>query len=68
MVTKKHLTEEGLETIVAIKSLFPQGLNPKLTSAFPDLPFMERPSFTPSTEDLDPNWIAGFANGDSSFT
>jgi len=66
--TKEHLTLEGLLRIVAIKSFFPQGLNPLLISAFPSLPNLEKPDFIPSSEPLNPHWLAGFVNGDGSFT
>ena len=68
MVAKEHLTEEGLLPIVAIKSHFPNGLNEVLSTAFPELPFVDKPDFVPSTSSLDPNWIAGFVNADGSFT
>jgi LAGLIDADG endonuclease len=68
MVAKQHLTRSGLLSIVAIQSHFPNGLSPLLTSAFPKLPSVYKPEFIPSTLPLDPNWIAGFVNGDGSFS
>jgi LAGLIDADG endonuclease len=32
------------------------------------LPLVEKPAFVPSTSALDPHWIAGFVNGDGSFS
>ena len=52
---------------MALKAFFPMGLSDTLRLAFPDLPSVEKPLFIPSSEALDPYWIAGFANGDGSF-
>ena len=68
MVAKEHLTEKGLFKIVALKSLFPMGLNDSLIKAFSSFPLIKRPEFISSTDSLDPNWIAGFANGDGFFS
>jgi LAGLIDADG endonuclease len=43
-------------------------LNSVLKSAFPTIPFVRKPEFLPSALPLDPNWIAGFINGDGSFS
>jgi len=53
---------------VAIKSHFPNGLSPLLFNAFSPLPSRSRPEFIPSTFSLDSSWIAGFINGDGSFS
>jgi hypothetical protein len=68
IAAKQHLTSSGLERIVSIKFHFPLGLSPLLSKAFPSLPSFDKPSFIPSKSDLDSHWIAGFANGDGSFT
>jgi len=68
IVTKEHLTLEGLLRIVAIKSHFPMGLSELLSNAFSDLPSITKPSFISSSLPLNPDWIAGFANGDGSFS
>jgi len=39
-----------------------------LKAAFPNLPSVDSPKFSPSVEDLNPNWIVGFTKGDGSFT
>jgi LAGLIDADG endonuclease len=61
------LTQKGLKQIVAIKSHLPQGLNNSLKFAFPSF-LMAAKQFIPSTEPLNPNWIAGFVDGDGHFT
>ena len=66
-----HLTLEGLLQIIAIKSLFPKDLNELLSNVFTPsaLPSVTKSSFSPPTADpLDPDWIAGFTNGDGHFT
>src|SRR5271165_2252379 len=68
MVAKQHLTLEGLLRIIAIKSHFPLGLSSMLASTFPSLPSFVKPSFIPFPDPLDSSWIAGFVNGDGSFT
>ena len=68
IVAKEHLTKEGLLKIVATKSLFPQGQNKSLLKAFPSLRSIPQPDFIPFTSPLDPNWIAGFVNGDGCFS
>ena len=68
MVAKQHLTFDGLAHIVAIKSLFPKGLNDSLQSAFTSLPLIERPEFLMSESPLNTSWITGFTNGDGCFS
>ena len=67
-VTKEHRTWEGLSLIVALKALLPLGLSPEIRKAFPNLLSVEKPVFTPSSDPLDPHWLAGFVNGDGCFT
>jgi hypothetical protein len=62
------MVAKGLLRIVAIKSLFPKGWSDVLRLTFPSLSSVENPSFIPSSEDLDPYWLAGFANEDGHFT
>jgi hypothetical protein len=68
MVAKEHLILEGLLRIIAIKSFFPKGLSELLSNAFPSLPSVYKPDFIPSEDPLNAYWIAGFANGDGSFS
>ena len=66
MVQGKHLTPEGLRKIVAIRAAINLGLSEKLKVAFPDVVPVERPKIeTPKT--VDPQWLAGFTDGEGSF-
>jgi len=65
MKDKEHLTNEGLLKIVAIKASMNLGLSEKLSSTFPVKPHL-RPKIN-TLEIPDPNWIAGFSDGDGSF-
>jgi hypothetical protein len=65
MKNKEHLTPEGLSKIVAIKASINLGLSDKLSSAFPVKPYIRSEIKTLAIPD--PNWITGFAEGDSSF-
>ena len=63
---KEHLTIEGLQKIIAIKSSINRGLSDKLKAAFPKIKEVERPSVL-NLEIIDPNWLAGFVSGEGSF-
>lgn len=65
MNDKEHLTPEGLLKIVAIKASINLGLSEKLSSIFLVEPY-KRPEIK-TLSIPDPNWITGFAEGDSSF-
>jgi len=55
-----HLTLEGLQQIVALKSVLNFGLSVLLRTAFPYLPTITRPAYLPSLVALHPNagkWI-----------
>lgn len=74
---KEHLTKEGIDKLLAIKSFMNKGLSPELKLAFPHvnidplkieagpnkIPVL---SVSPVTEE-GANWIAGFATGEGSF-
>jgi len=68
VLTKRHLTLDGLEEIVALKGCFPKGLNETLKATFLHVKVKEYPEFFPSTLPLDGNWVAGFVNADGSFS
>lgn len=38
-----------------------------MKSAFPNIIIAERPKLTSTSEPLDPNWVTGFSEGDSTF-
>ena len=67
MANKEHLTPSGLKKIVKFKSALNKGLPEYLANDphFSDV--MERPVFQVSPEPLNPYWVSGFSEGDSSF-
>ena len=74
MVNKEHTTLEGIQKIVSLKSSLNWGLTTELKNAFPDIASSNNlESFIIKTADqkldkiLHPEWIAGFATGESNF-
>lgn len=67
MNRKEHLTMDGLRRIVAIKAAMNKGLSGVLKLAFPGVIPVKRPKVQ-LPKSLDPNWLAGFASGESSFS
>ena len=63
---KEHRTLLGLQKIVDIKASLNKGLSKSLKEAFPNSSPAQRPPLQ-VTEIQDPNWLAGFVNGDGSF-
>nr|4YIS_A Chain A, Meganuclease I-CpaMI [Cryphonectria parasitica]4YIS_B Chain B, Meganuclease I-CpaMI [Cryphonectria parasitica] len=65
---KEHLSQKGLLKLVGIKASLNLGLNGSLKEAFPNWEELQidRPSYV-NKGIPDPNWISGFASGDSSF-
>lgn len=65
IINKEHLTREGINKLLSIKSFMNKGLSPKLKLAFPDIsPLKIESEFNKIS---DPNWVAGFASGEGSF-
>jgi hypothetical protein len=76
---KEHLTKQGLEKLILIKSSMNLGLSPELKLAFPifnscsliknyrniSTPILGK--VLPNSENFEPNWVAGFASGEGSF-
>ena len=67
MTDGKHLTLEGLEQIVSIKAAINFGLSNQLINAFSNVKPINRPSYIPNNENLHPDWVSGFIEGDGSF-
>jgi hypothetical protein len=61
-----HVTIEGLRKIVAIRASMNWGLSEAIQKAFPDVNPLERP-YVKLPSVIDPNWLAGFAEGESNF-
>ena len=57
----EHLTNDGLNNIVATKAAMNWGLSDKLQTAFPDIVGVERPKVE-LTQKIDPQWLAGFVH------
>ncbi len=66
MNNKEHLTDAGLLKILAIKASMNLGLSDNLSVSFPEIIPNKRPVIN-TLEIPDPNWIAGFTDGDGSF-
>lgn len=67
LVSKEHLTEEGLLKIIALKANSPNGLNENLILAFPNYKPNPLPLYEPDLENINVHWIAGFLNADGGF-
>ena len=68
MVTKEHLTRSGFAKILSIKAVLNWGNSVLLNNTFPNIKPMQRPSYGTTEEPLNPDWVSGFSEGDSSFT
>ena len=63
---KEHLTAQGLNKILSLKSVLNRGLSEDLKFAFPDLTYVERP-LVPSNKIKDYYWFTGFVDGEGCF-
>lgn len=63
---KVHLSKEGLQEIVSIKTNMNKGLSDELKRAFPNNLEVARP-LVPDYIIPDPQWIAGFTSGEGCF-
>lgn len=68
-VQKAHLTEEGLNKIVALKEYSPKGLSDNLKLAFPNYANFigTQPDYNPDFTSLNMFWLCGFMQADSMF-
>lgn len=66
MQKKEHLTQEGLEKIVALKAGLNWGLSSDLKAAFPYINPVKRPTIK-DPQILDPQWLAGFTSAEGCF-
>lgn len=66
IVNKEHLTIEGLQKILSIKATMNLGLSVKLSEEFPYITPTPKPLIQ-QREIPDPNWLAGFVDGEGCF-
>jgi len=66
MLNKEHLTRDGLEKIIAIKSSLNKGLSNTLSLAFPNIAAIEKLSVI-DIRISSPQWLAGFTTGEGCF-
>ena len=64
---KEHLTEEGLNKILSLKSALNRGLSENLKAAFANVVPTERPAYTIDETLLDPYWLAGLVDAEGCF-
>lgn len=67
MLSKKHLTQEGLEQIISIKAAMNFGESDKLKLSFPKVTPIEKPSVIVNDIALNPFWVTAFIEADGSF-
>lgn len=66
---KKHLTSEGLQAIVNLRSHLNWGLTDSLKKAFPFTIAVVKPSIDNKIDDkVSPEWLAGFTTGEACFS
>nr|YP_009327847.1 NADH dehydrogenase subunit 4L [Epichloe festucae]APB96806.1 NADH dehydrogenase subunit 4L [Epichloe festucae]APB96866.1 NADH dehydrogenase subunit 4L [Epichloe hybrida] len=67
MKEKEHSTLVGLQKIVNIKASINWGLSENLKEAFPNTILINKPNVNITYSSMSPEWIAGFATGESNF-
>lgn len=68
VISKAHLTWVGLLQIIALKALFKRGLSDLLRTSFPGFTPVKTPDYAPNLSLMNFHWLAGFVNGDGSFS
>nr|ACV41166.1 ribosomal protein 3/homing endonuclease-like fusion protein [Grosmannia laricis] len=69
ILTKQHLTVEGIQKIVAIRASINKGLYGELKAAFPNIIPVQRPKIDDRfILDIQPWWVAGFTEGEGCFS
>ena len=65
---KEHLTKDGLDKLVAIKSSVNRGLPVELKQDFSHVEPVSRPLIDKNKKNIpDPSWLAGFTSGEGCF-
>jgi len=65
IVSKEHLTEDGIEKLIAIKSIINKGLSDDLKAHFPNVIPIPRPLI--HNQEINDYWLAGFIDGEGCF-
>lgn len=65
---KEHLTKDGFNKLLLIKSYINKGLTPELKIAFPKISFVSDLKIESEFNKIyEPNWLVGFTSGEGSF-
>jgi hypothetical protein len=67
MSSNEHLTLKGLKQIIEMKAIMNRGLSNIQKTAFPECIPFKRPIIVTNNVTINPYWITGFVNGESSF-
>jgi hypothetical protein len=67
IISKEHLTLNGLLKIIALKAHSPKGLSPNLIKEFPNYIPIKLPDYNPDLSKINIHWICGFINADGTF-
>lgn len=67
MLSKKHLTQEGLEQIISYKGAINFGESDKLKLSFPNIIPALKPVMLITDAPLNPFWVSGFVEAEGSF-
>lgn len=67
IMSKSHVTQDGLLTLVSLKAALNRGLSEILTIAFPDITPVNRPEVQLSGK-IDPFWFTGFVDAEGCFS
>ena len=67
IMSKSHVTQEGLLTLVSLKAALNRGLSETLNIAFPDRIPVMRPEVQ-LLENIDPFWLTGFVDAEGCFS
>ena len=64
---KEHLTQNGLNKVIALKACLKRGLPSDISLAFSDVMLIDRPTVNNIDVKIDPYWFAGFSSGEACF-
>lgn len=67
ILNRDHLSQKGLELVVAYKCAMNFGKSDNLRLSFPNMPPIEKPLLNNEDAPLNPSWVTGFMEGEGSF-